>query len=110
VQAVYVIVIVIVNGEEDDVTYFELQPRDKLKKNFDISDSYSRGQDKSSGSNASYETECDTGLSLSLLLRRASSFRRASILCLSAPACRFNGHFAFISTVDITSQKYFLNI
>jgi hypothetical protein len=37
---VYVIAIAIVNGEEGVVAYFELQPRDKLKKkNFDISDS-----------------------------------------------------------------------
>jgi hypothetical protein len=48
VQTLYITVTVIVNGEEDDVTYFELQPTGKQKKkNFDISDSYSR--DKSGG-------------------------------------------------------------
>jgi hypothetical protein len=55
VETVDATAIVIVHGEEDVVTYFELQPPDKpsKKKNFDISDSYSGSQNKSSSNNAS---------------------------------------------------------
>jgi hypothetical protein len=91
----------IVNGERDNVTHFELQPTDNLRKekNLDISDSFSRGKINRAAAvhrmkrSVMHLSYCYAPLVLSVV----------RVFC----ACQ---HLALISATDIISQKYILNI